>query len=235
MFEMNRKVAVSDVGADAAMTVTAVTQFMQDCECFQLDSEPTLSAFFKRSCCGMYLASRQTDIARLPVYGEEVTVKTWVLKCNRVFGERNTVIYDKEGEPLIKSFAIGAFCNLATGKPVSVDMDIIGTVPFEPPCEMEHLPRKIRLPEDGGEEREPFVVADRHIDYFGHMNNAKYIEEAWGQTAGGMPKRVRVEYAVPTKKGESLCPKVFEEVGCTTVLLAGENGSRHSVVSFICR
>ena len=75
MFEMNRRVAVSDVGADAAMTVTAVTQFMQDCECFQLDSEPVLSAFFKRSCCGMYLASRQTDIVRLPVYGEEVTAK----------------------------------------------------------------------------------------------------------------------------------------------------------------
>lgn len=212
MYSIMRRIATSDVGRDSRLTLGALVRLMQDCSCFQLDSEGVLSAFFKKEHCGMYLAYRQIDIDRLPAYGEDVTIETRVLECNRAFGMRNTCLYDKAGAMLIKSNAVGVFCDLETGRPMRLDQSIIDTVPFDKRVEMEYLPRKIKLPEGGGERREALVVKKRHIDYFGHMNNAAYVEEAWEFAPAGFEAgRIRVEYIAPIKEGELVIPCTYRE------------------------
>jgi FHS family L-fucose permease-like MFS transporter len=49
----------------------------------------------------MFLVSRQLDIVRRPEQNEKLTVKTWTYELKRMYGYRNTVIYDENGAEVL--------------------------------------------------------------------------------------------------------------------------------------
>lgn len=233
MIEISREVGYSSTGTDGKLSLKAAADFLQDCSLHHLKCQEKLNKFFVQNNVGMYMVSRQMDILRLPVYGEKLTVRTWVYECKSMYGFRNTVIYDGENKPCVVTNSSGAFMNLETARPIRVSEELINSIDMEPQFPMEYLPRKIAQPAAYDRTGTPFPVLRSHLDMNFHMNNANYLVMAEEYLPEGFsPKRIRVEYKIPAKLGDMITPLVAEEENSVTVNLSSAEGKPFAVVEF---
>ncbi len=236
-FEIYRDVGPSHLAPDGRLSVRSLVDFMQDCSVFQLDSERRLDEWFKANNAGMFLAHRQIHIVRMPVHGERMRVVTWVYKCNPMYGLRNTNMYDAEGNVCVYSCASGAFVDYGTGQLVRIPEDVLRTVPLYEPYPMEYMPRRVSVPKGvEAEAGEPMFVWCFLTDANMHVNNARYISVAQEYLPEGFGfSRIRVEYHIPAKYGETMYPKVYRAGEDTvTVALNNADGQHYAVTEF-CR
>lgn len=234
MFEIKKTVSCSDVGTNGELTLGSAIDFMQDCSMFQLNSLKALAEYFDKYNIGMYLASRQVDIIRTPVYGENLIIRTWIYDCKRAYGYRNTIVYDEDGCPCIISYAIGAFINLLTEKPYCMPDDIIKSAPLYDKFPMEYLSRKIAIPKNEAIMANPMIVSKYHLDYNKHVNNAKYISIAEEYLPENFKtKRIRIEYKIPAKYKDILIPSIYRiNENSIVVNLCNDQGGSYAVVEF---
>ena len=232
MYEQKHRLGASRTDAQGYLKPGGIIDFMQDCSCFQLDADPTLSAYFRQHGVGMYLASRQIDILRLPRYGEELTVRTFVYACNRLYGHRNTFIYT-DGEPCIKSDCTGVFVDLSSGRPYKMPQEILDAVPMDPQQDMQVLPHKFELPADGWQPYPPTPVLRCQIDQNRHVNNARYLDVA----AEYLPEdfrynRIRISYKTPARYGDVFYPATCQKDDVCYVSLADQSDRLYCVTAF---
>lgn len=233
-FSISKTVGPSHLDSRGQLSIRSLVDFMQDCSIFQLDSEEELARYFKDTNSGMFLSQRQIEILRLPMHGEELTIKTWVYKCNPTYGFRNTNVYDAQGNACVVSSALGVFVDYETGTLIRVPRDIMDTVPIFDAYKMEYLPRKISVPKDI-EVREfaPFYVWKFMIDANNHVNNARYISLAQEYLPDDFIfNSIQVEYLVAARQGEYIYPKRIEEGDGYIILLESEEGKRFSILKF---
>ena len=229
MFSMEYRLGASLVDENGLLRCSGMVDLMQDCSGFQLDTEQVLNAYFAEHGLGMYLASRQVDIHRMPAYGEQLTLKTWIFACNRFYGSRNTLILDQRGELCAASWCTGVFVELATARGTWVPQSLLDQVRLEPAFEMTYLPHKLTPPDASAPwEQLAFRTVDRSmIDRYHHVNNARYFdlgEEAL--PADYAFDRVRISYKTPAKHGEQICPRrLVTEEGCWVVLCDNVGGT----------
>ena len=178
-----------------------IGMLMQDCSVFQIEEDAKFSSFLRENGMAVFMASRQVDILRLPHYGEEIEVSTWVHGCRGFYGLRNTVIRDAAGELCVACFCIGAFVKRDTGAPFVMPKSAYEDMVSAPPLEMEYLPRKIALPAglEFTELRRDSVVPG-YMDANGHLNAGRSLDIAVG-CLDYTPQRVRVEYKAQGKPG----------------------------------
>lgn len=233
-FSTNRTVGPSHLNRKGELAIRSLVDFMQDCSIFQLDSEKELDYYFKANNAGMFLSHRQIKLIRLPLHGEELTIKTWVYQCHQSYGCRNTNVYDEKGEICVASSAIGMFVHYDAGTLMRVPQTIIDTIPIFEPYNMEYLPRKISIPKNiKAKEIEPFYVWRFLIDANNHVNNARYISLAQEFIPEDFEIRsIRVEYILPAKQGEMIYPKIIELENGYIVDLQSSEGKHFSVVEF---
>lgn len=220
MFTINTQVYPSTCDKNGKMKLYAVMQRMQDCSELWLKSEPMFAKYFKDNGMAQLLAYRQLDILRLPHYGEQLRVSTSVYEVNALFGHRNTCIYDTDGLPCCVSWSMGAFVNRATGRLQKVPEDVQKSLVFDKPIEMEYTERRIILPQNNAETRPKIAVQRTDIDYNQHVNNAEYLRMTLNLLPDNFAtKRVRIEYKVPTKLGDTIVPSVIESENDVYVIM----------------
>lgn len=233
MFTISRVVSASNVGSDGLLTFDSAFDFMIDCSSFWISSEPEFLNFLHRQNLGMFLVSRQSEIHRLPYYGEEITISTSVFQCKVSYGLRNTIIRDEKGDVCVASYAIGAFVDLQTGKPSRLAGNIALTMdtPYE---KMEYLPRKIAAPLSTPLRGETSVVKKSQIDQYNHMNSTKYVIMALDMLPAGFTyNQVRVEYKTQAKLGETLLTQIYEKSASQFLVAILSGGERlHALVEF---
>ncbi|MBR1864613.1 MAG: acyl-ACP thioesterase [Ruminococcus sp.] len=234
MYEMKRTVYCSHLGEGSVVKNSLLVDYLQDTSQRHLLSHPVLSPFFERENCVMFLISRQIDIIRRPVLGEEIAVRTWAYELNRSYGFRNTVIYDGKGEPIVKSIAGGAFMNTETGRLMRVPAEIINKVKVYPKLDMEYLSRKISLPEGGPDLTAPAAIRKSDIDMNLHVNNARYFDIADDFVSCPLKaRRIEAEYKIPVKQEDRITAAVFNKKdGRTAVSLNDENGRQCCVIEY---
>ena len=125
MYEMKRTVNCSQIGSHGIIRNSCLVDLLQDCSVIHLDTHPVMSPFFEKENCVMFLVSRQLDIARRPEQNEKLTVKTWTYELKRMYGYRNTVIYDENGDICVKSIASGAFMDKTSQRPIKVPQELV--------------------------------------------------------------------------------------------------------------
>lgn len=212
MYEIERVVGNSHVGADGNLTLGAAVDFMQDCCGFQLDHEQELTEYFRAKNITMFLISRQVNFHQPVHYGESVKIATTIYQLKNTYGFRNTNICDMDGNLKISSYAGGAFIDLTQMKATTIPKAVTDTVSMgEKFAGMEYLPRKIRLPKDTSPETMPGVpICKAHIDINRHMNNAQYYRIAEEYLPEDFTIRTaRCEYKTPAKRGDVLVPQVY--------------------------
>lgn len=225
LYSIEKRIAITSADENSVAKISSLVEMMADCEQFQLDYEAGSTRKLMESGYGIFLVSRQMDIFRRPSYGKNVKCTTYIYQMNRAFGTRNTIITDENGEPIIKSNAIGAFVNLKTGNATTIDLSLFNEFEMPEKLDMEYLPRKIKLPEVAYRAELPsFCVPSRYLDYYGHVNNSKHIIQALDYiTNEDNVKRIRIEYKTPMPKKADVLPYIYKQPEKTFIEFTGNN------------
>lgn len=210
MYSLNYKVTVSMCDADGRLKLFSALQMMQDCSELWKTSEPEYDRFFTENGMAQLLASRQVQVVRVPQYKENLTVTTSVFDISPMFGFRNTFIYDEQMRPCYKSWSMGAFVKLDSGKLNKISDELVARFRREPKLDMDYRDRRIVVPKINAEYSTAYKVVRNDIDYNNHMNNANYVRLALELLPDGFePRNMRVEFKKPAKLSDELILNVI--------------------------
>ncbi len=168
------------------------------------------------------LLMQRAEIRRMPVYDEEVVLKSWPGKTMHLLFPRYYSLETEEGEPLLKASALWSLVSAETRKvafPEHYGVEIEAVVTGEEIA----LPGAVRRREWEREQR--FPVPYSYVDLNGHMNNTRYFdlaEDCIGAAAEGRRLReVSTEYSNEARFGEVLLLRWGEQDG--EYFLSGES------------
>ena len=211
MHSLKYKVTTSTCDSNGRLKLFSALQMMQDCSEMWIDSEPTVKHYFAQQNMTQLLATRQVEVVRLPEF------------------KGNTFIYDAQGEPCFKTWSMGAFVDLATGKLKRIDDATIASIAIDPQQEMHYRDRRIIVPKEGAVAHPPVPVMRADIDYNKHMNNANYVRIAMELLPSDfVVNGMRMEYRVPAKLGDELTPTVYDNGD--TIIVSLLTGSETSAI-----
>ena len=150
------------------------------------------------------LARQNVEIARMPVYGEEIVIETWPGRTVHSMYPRYYRILDAEGVPIIQSSAIWILADLNERTLVPSSKSGIEYA-FEKrgfELALPSPPRSFFTDKSAA-----FTVPFSFVDMNGHMNNTRYFDLADNlcpfASEGRDPKRILVEYSAELRLGES--------------------------------
>ncbi len=210
MYTLNYKVTTSCCDSEGKLKLYSALQMMQDCSEMWIDSEPTARKFFNDNNMTQLLATRQVEVVRVPRFKEDLSVTTSIYEVLPMYGFRNTFICDAQGQPCYRTWSMGAFVDLATGKLARLSEDAIASLTLEAKQEMNYRGRRIILPKQDGTVLEPVEVMRADIDYNRHMNNANYVRIAMELLPEGFEVQdMHVEYRIAAKLGDQLTPTLY--------------------------
>lgn len=139
---------------------------------------------------------QRAEICRIPVYDEQIVLKSWPGKTMHVFFPRFYQIETPEGEPLIRASALWTLVDSETRRmafPEKYGIVIPGVITGEE-ISLPSAPARLELTESV-----PFRVPYSYVDLNGHMNNTRYFdlaEDCIPASAEGKSLRlVQTEYA----------------------------------------
>ena len=235
MYTLNYKVTTSTCDSEGRLKLYSALQMMQDCSEMWIDSEPTARKFFNDNNMTQLLATRQVEVVRVPRFKEDLTVTTSIYEVLPMYGFRNTFIRDAQGLPCYRTWSMGAFVDLATGKLARLSEDAIASLTLEAKQEMNYRGRRIIQPKQDGTLLEPVTVMRADIDYNRHMNNANYVRIAMELLPEGFEVHdMRVEYRIAAKQGDLLTPTLYPIDGGYIVSLAIDN-QPSAIIEFLTR
>lgn len=233
MYTLNYKVTTSCCDSEGKLKLYSALQMMQDCSEMWIDSEPTARKFFTDNNMTQLLATRQVEVLRVPRYKEDLTVTTSIYEVMPMYGFRNTFIRDAQGEPCYRTWSMGAFVDLGTGKLARIADDAIASLTLDPKQEMNYRGRRIILPKQEGNLMESVMVMRADIDYNRHMNNANYVRIAMELLPEGFEVRdMRVEYRIAAKLGDLLTPTLYPIDGGYIIAL-DIDGQPSAIIEFL--
>jgi len=233
MYTLDYLVTTSTCDSEGRLKLYSALQMMQDCSEMWIDSEPAARKFFNDNNMTQLLATRQVEVIRVPRFKERLSVTTSIYEVMPMYGFRNTFIRDAQGNPCYRTWSMGAFVDLATGKLARISDDAIASLTLEPKQEMNYRGRRISLPKQDGTVMDPVRVMRADIDYNRHMNNANYVRIAMELLPEGFEVRdMRVEYRIAARLGDLLTPTVYSIEGGYIVSLA-VNGQPSAIIEFL--
>lgn len=232
MHKLDFKVGYSDIGTKETMKFGKLIDHFQDCYNFQLESQGLDLEYFKNISQTWLASSWQLVIKRMPVIYEKVTAATSVYSCKSVFGYRNYMLYDEQGNICVEGNSVGIYIDVNTGKLMKVPKEEIEKYNIEPKLDIEYLPSKIDIPENG-EEREHFVITKQYLDTNNHVNNAQYIYMTEEYLPDDFEVRtLRVEYKNAAKHGNVIVPIIYRQENIILVTLCDENKKPYAIVEY---
>ena len=148
---------------------------------------------------------QRAEISRMPVYDEQIVLKSWPGKTMHLFFPRYYQMETKTGEVLLKASALWTLVDEQTRKvvfPEKYGVVIEGTVTGEE-IALPASPRKLELTETV-----PFQIPYSYVDLNGHMNNTRYFDLAEdcipASREGRALRLVQTEYASEARLDDKL-------------------------------
>ena len=151
-----------DVYKRQTITLPGIINYFQDCSTFQSEDIGLGAENLKNRKRAWILSYWQVIVDRYPKLGEQVTVGTFATSFKGLFGDRNFVMKDAEGNQVACANSIWVFMDMEKGRPARPEPEDIEAYGIAEPLEMPYEGRKILLPETM-EEREAFPVRKYHI------------------------------------------------------------------------
>lgn len=233
MYSIKERVRYSEVDQTKHLTLTGIINYFQDCSTFQSEDIGLGMEVLEAQKRGWLLSSWQVVVERYPRFCEEIEVCTWPTGFNGLYGTRNFVMKDANGERIAYANSIWVFMDMEKGRPAKPEEKDISGYVTEPELEMDYAPRKIALPKEC-ESPERFSVKKSQIDTNHHVNNSQYIQMALEVLPQEMTVRqVRVEYKKSAVYGDIIFPKLSIDKTNTIVELCDADGKLYAAVEFI--
>lgn len=230
MYTINQRIRYSEIDHNGTITLPGIINYFQDCSTFQSEDIGLGAENLKKRKKAWILSYWQVIVDRYPKLGEQVTVGTFATSFKGLFGDRNFVMKDAEGNQVACANSIWVFMDMEKGRPARPEPEDIEAYGIAEPLEMPYEGRKILLPEKM-EEREAFPVRKYHIDTNEHVNNCQYVQMAMEMLPKEMKiHQLRVDYKKSAVLGDIIYPKVSMEKDRAVILLCDESGKEYAVV-----
>ena len=236
MYSFDSRVRYSEVDLNCNMDLSTIINYFQDCSCFQSETLGVGVEYLKNCNCAWLLNSWQIIVNRYPTFAEEITTGTWAHGFDSVYGYRNFIMKNKDGEILAVANSNWIYVDLNTAHPLKLTDEITQMYPIEPKFEgMEYANRKLLAPKNY-EEYEPFPVLLHHIDSNQHVNNGQYIKMAQQYLPNNFKIwQMRAEYKRQALLGDVLTPRVTISDQLCTVALVNTDGKPYCVIEFTAK
>ena len=157
---------------------------------------------------------QNAEIARMPMYDEQLRFVTWAGKVMHAFFPRYAEVIDANGEVLVRATALWVLMDANTRKMVQ-PKDAGLLLPGEVTGREGAFPRVPKAPEEG--ETADFTVPYSYVDINGHMNNTRYFDLAEDLAPEEVRSRkllsIGVEYAGEIRLGDRICVRTAWESG----------------------
>lgn len=231
MYTFDSRIRYSETDETGALSLLGVINYLQDCSTFQSEDIGLGVEYLEEKKRAWLLSFWRIVIDRYPVLGERIKIGTWATSSKGIYGYRDFVIMDQDGNYLVRAESIWFFCDTEKMVPVRVMPEDVAAYGNEKALDLGKAPRKILIPEEY-EEGIPVTIAAHHLDTNHHVNNAQYVDIAREAVpCTKMVKGIRADYKKAAVLGEILVPRVTktgEEEW--TVVLADEAGEVRAVV-----
>lgn len=231
-YTIDGRIRYSEIDHHGTVTLPGIINYFQDCSTFQSEDIGVGREVLMRKKRAWILSYWQVIVDRYPKMGETISVGTFSSGFQGLFGKRNFVMKDAQGQQVACAYSLWVYMDLETGRPTKPDQEEVEAYGEEPALEMPYEGRKIRLPEQT-EELPSFPVRKYHIDTNEHVNNCQYVQMA----LEALPEEIqvhqlRVDYKKSAVLGDRIFPKYAKEEGRSVVELCDETGKAYAVVEF---
>ena len=238
MYTFDSRVRYSETDENGNLSLESLIDYMQDCTNFQSEDLGVGLEYHRQKNIMWVLNFWQIVIDEYPAMGENITVGTQAFGFEKMFGHRNFLI-THQGEPehrIAIANSLWVLMDLKKGRPMIVTPEIGDVYGIHEPLPMDYASRKIKVPKDGGEECDPFLVQEYHLDTNHHMNNGQYVRMARAALEREITVReLRVEYRKQAMLGDQITPVIYETEEYCMVSLNGEDGKPYAVVQLFER
>lgn len=238
MYTFDSRIRYSETDANARLTLESIIDYMQDCTNFQSEDLGVGLEYHRERQIMWVLNFWQIVIEEYPQMGEWITIGTQSFGCEKMFGHRNFLITRKD-EPekqVAVANSLWVLMDLKKNRPMIVTPEIGDVYGKYDPLPMEYAPRKIPLPEEGGQVQEEFTVKEYHLDTNHHVNNGQYVRMASAALAEDfVVKELRVEYRKQAVLGDEIIPVIYQTEKERLVALNGADGKAFAVVQFFIK
>ena len=231
MYTFDSRIRYSETDETGALSLLGVINYLQDCSTFQSEDIGLGVEYLEEKKRAWLLSSWRIVIDWYPVLGERIKIGTWATSSKGIYGYRDFVIMDQDGNYLVRAESIWFFCDTEKMVPVRVMPEDVAAYGNEEALDLGKAPRKILIPEEY-EEGIPVTIATHHLDTNHHVNNAQYVDIAREAVpCTKMVKGIRADYKKAAVLGEILVPRVTKTGEDEwTVVLADEAGEVRAVV-----
>ena len=120
MYTFDSRIRYSETDETGALSLLGVINYMQDCSTFQSEDIWPGSRISGKKEEGVLLSSWRIVIDRYPVLGERIKIGTWATSSKGIYGYRDFVLMDQEGNYLVKAESVWFFCDTEKMIPVRV-------------------------------------------------------------------------------------------------------------------
>lgn len=233
MYTFNSRVRYSEVDQNLNLDLTSIINYFQDCSTFHGEDSGNKIAALQEKKRVWVMNAWQIVIHKIPSLGDEITITTWPYDFKAMYGYRNFLLSNKEGDTLITANSIWVYVNTENYKPVRVSEEDITGFALEPAYDMDYATRKITLPTDC-KEYDSFQVVRSNLDMNNHVNNGQYIKMAQEFIPENCQvQQIRAEYRMSAVLGDIIFPLVSIEDNICTVVLADTKGKPFTIVEFL--
>ncbi len=230
MYTFHSRIRYSESDREDRLTIEGLLDYFQDCSTFQSEDLGIGVKYLRERKLAWVLNMWQIDVKRYPQMGETVEIGTFPYDFRGFLGYRNFWMTDEAGNRLAVANTIWTLLNMEKGRPAVPPQEMKDGYVVSERLDMEYLPRKIAVPENG--EAKPEVMITRHhLDTNNHVNNGQYVKIALECLPEELKvKRLRAEYKKQAFLGDVMCPRVSKEDNIYTICLNDRDGKPYSVI-----
>ena len=231
MYEIKTRIRYSETDSEEVLTPIGIIDYFQDVATFHSEDIGQGGKLMLEKGYAWVLCSWQVDIRRYPVFGEELIVGTIPYEFKGCTGMRNCYMKDERGEVIVRANSIWAFMDMNAQKPIKVPEFVSSAYGYGEKLDMEYLPRRIDIPNEGGEVLDAVEVGNERLDILGHVNNGQFVRVALScSRKEDRPKRIRVEYKTQAHAGDVFVPVRFENEDTEIITLKSPEGGIYATL-----
>ena len=232
MYTFDGRIRYSETDPDGYLTIEALIDYFQDCSTFQSEDLGVGIGYLQSHHFGWLVNFWQIDIHRLPKQAEYIVTGTSPYMVKGFMGLRNFMMETRDGERLVNANSVWTLMDMVNMLPAHCTQEILDAYELFPKFDMEYLPRKIRVPAEGGIPQEPVHITEQHLDSNLHVNNGQYVRIALaGEPDEHSIRRLCAEYKRQAHLGDTITPVLYgERSGEHLIALTADDGGVYCTV-----
>ncbi|MBY7144798.1 acyl-ACP thioesterase [Virgibacillus sp. NKC19-3] len=117
----------------------------------------------------------RVEITRMPEWNEDITIETWPQEPGKIEFERDFVVRDQKGIPIIRAVSVWVVMDLVERKVKRASHISLQYPSVMKERAIDYKLKKLKSPQ-GLETAYHKVIGYSDIDFNGHLNNSKYVD-----------------------------------------------------------